>query len=151
MTNIIPSVHRYQPPSEQDHQRRSSEKISIYSRSTSLISSSEGDEHEHDHTGLLAHNAQHTRNFSNCFQEDQDQNQFLLSDDYTQTQDENEKSTSIITQPIPPSNLPAPAPRQKPTRYYSGAKWGAQTAYQWEMQGHKQGHNTGARDVEFME
>jgi hypothetical protein len=151
--NIIPSVHVYQQPTDQDKehlQHHSDESISSHghTRSPSLISTVS--ENSDDHTGLLNSHT-HSRNFSTS---SQDHRESLLSSDHLsqpQPQPSNETETEKPTpiqppQPIP-TGLPVPAthPRRQSTRYYS-ENWGAQVGYQWEIQGgHKRGHNTGLK------
>lgn len=156
MANTIPSVHLYRPPSDQEHsQHHNSDSISIssHSRSQSLISPISADSDDNGHAGLLNEHG-HIRNFSNRSQEEQYQDRSLLSNDHlSQTHlNENEKRTPV-PHPQPtlsglptPATHPTPKPRRESTRYYSGAGWGAQVGYEWEIQGeHKRGHNTGLK------
>lgn len=156
MANTTPSVHLYQPPSDQEYlQHHNSDSISIssHSRSQSLVSAISADSDDNGHAGLL-NDHRHTHNFSTSSREAQYQDRSLLSDDHlSQTHpNENEKRTPI--QPPQPtlSGLPTPAthptpkPRRESTRYYSGAGWDTQVGYEWEIQGeHKPGHNTGLK------
>ncbi|KAJ5218354.1 uncharacterized protein N7498_000453 [Penicillium cinerascens] len=156
MANTIPSVHLYQPPSDQGNfQHYNNDSISIisHSRCQSLVSaiSAEGD--DNGHIGLL-NDHRHTRNFSKSSREEQYQDRSHLSNNHHSQAhpSENQKRTPIQPpQPIlpglpTPATHPTPKPRRESTRYYSGAGWDTQIGYEWEIQGeYNPGHSTGLK------